>query len=131
MDYLVSSRPHLDLRINPTEHHHSLTTTCFEIIQKLTFNVGHVTTSYELYPEISSLSQDIAYLCEWFGHHLENGGERATLVPYIKTFMETHLLQWLEVLSLQGAVDSAAVRTLRILENQMKVSIHLLTKHGY
>ena len=131
VDYLVSSRPHLDLRIDPTEHHHSLTTACFESIQRLTFNVGRIKTSHELDTKISTVSQDIAYSCEWFGHHLENGGERATLVPCVETFMKTHFLQWLEVLSLQKLVDSVAVRTLKILKNQMKVSIQLLTKYGH
>ena len=134
VDYLVSNRPDQDLRIELTEHNHSLTTACLESIQRLTFNIGRIETSHELYPEISSISQDIAYSCEWFGDHLENGGERATLVPYIETFMETHFLQWLEVLSLQKLarrVNIAAVRILTILEKKMKVSIHLFTKYSY
>jgi hypothetical protein len=130
VDYLTSSRPHPDLRIDPTEHHHSLTTACFESIQKLTFNVGHITTSHHdhLKEENPSISQDITYPCQWLGHHLENGGERATLVPDVDKFMKTHFLQWLEVLSLQKLVDSVAVSTLKILEKQIKVSIHSLYK---
>ena len=132
VDYLVSSRPLPGLRINPTEHHHALTTTCFETINKrLIFNVGHITTSHQLDMEISSISQVITYPCQWLGPHLENGGERATLVPDVEKFMKTHFLQWLEVLSLQKLVDSVAVSTLKILEKQVKVSIHLLTKCSY
>jgi hypothetical protein len=52
-------------------------------------------------------------------------------VPDVKEFMETHFLQWLEVMSLQKLVDSVAVSTLKILEKQVKVGIHLLTKYGY
>jgi hypothetical protein len=133
VDYLVSSRPHHDLRIDPTEHHHTLTTACFETIQKeLTFNIGGITTSHDV-DEISSipLSQDITYSCRWFGHHLENGGERATLVPDVEKFMKSHFLQWLEVLSLQKLVYSVAVSTLKILEKQIKVSVHLLTKYSH
>ena len=126
VDYLISSRPHPDLRIDPIkQQHHSLTTTCFKSIQKLTFNVGHITTSYQFHMKNSSISQGTIYPCEWFGRHLENGGERATLVPDVEKFMKTQFLQWLEVLSLQKLVDSVAVSTLEILEKHIKVSIHL------
>ena len=155
VDYLVSSRPHPDLRINTTEQHHSLTTACFKSIQRLTFNVGHTTTSYQRNEKIfptydetssyksfndetssykdmtSSISQCIAYPCQWLGHHLENGGELATLVPDVENFMMTQFLQWLEVLSLRGLVWLIAVSTLKILVKQIKVSIHHLTKYGY
>jgi hypothetical protein len=130
VDYLASSRPHPDLRIDPIEHHHSLTTTCFESIQRLTFNVGHIKTSHR-HINISSISQGITYPCQWLGRHLENGGVLATLVPDVEKFMKTHFLQWLEVLSLQGLLDSVAVSTLKILEKQIKVSIHLITKYDY
>ena len=132
VDYLASSRPHPDLRIYPTEEHHSLTTACFRITQRLTFNIGHITTSYQLDEGISSsISQGIAYPCRWLGPHLEKGGERATLVADVEIFMKTYFLQWLEVLSLQGLVESIAVSTLKILEKHIKVSIHLLVQYGY
>ena len=121
VDYLVSSRADPDLRI---EHHDSLTTTCFESIQRLTFNVGHITSSHHYDKKVSPISRGITYSCRWLGHHIKNGGERATLVPDIEKVMKTRFLQWLEVLSLQGLVESVAVSTLRILENQIKVSIH-------
>ena len=117
--------------MDSTELHHSLTTTCFESIQRLTFNVGHITTSHHYDRKVSSISQGIAYPCRWLGRHLENGGERATLVSDVEKFMKTHFLQWLEVLSLQKLVDLVAVSTLKILEKQVKVSIQLLTKYGY
>ena len=131
VDYLVSSRPHPNLRIDLTEHHHSLTTSCFRVIQRLTFNVGHITSSHQLNVEIPSISQNIVYPCKWLGRHLENGGERDTLVPDVDKFMMTHFLQWLEVLSLQELVDSVAVSTLQILEKQIEVSIHHFTKYSY
>jgi NACHT domain len=133
VDYLVSSRPHPDLRIDPTEQHHSLTTACFETFQKeLTFNIGGITTSHKS-GKISSTSpsQGITYSCWRLGRHLENGGERATLVPDVENFMKTHFLQWLEVLSLQKRVHSAAVSTLKVLEEQIKVSMHRLTKNSF
>ena len=133
VDYLFSSRPLPDLRIDPTKHHHSLTTTCFETIQKLTFNVGHITTSHQ-HNKISSISQAIIYQCRWLGHHVQNGGERATLVPDVERFMKYHFLQWLEVLSLHGLVDSVTVSLLEILEKQIKVSLYrrdLLLRYGY
>ena len=132
VDYLVSSRPDPDLRIDLTKQHHSLTTICFECIRKLTFNVSDVTSSHEIYEDDISISKVTTYLCQWLGRHLEDGGERATLVRDIDKFMKTRFLRWLEVLSLQNLVDSFAISTLKILENQIKVSIHLLTKYyGY
>ena len=129
VDYLVGDHSHPGLRINLTEQHHSLTITCFKSIQRLTFNVGHITTSHQLDENISSVSRGIIYPCQWLGRHLENGGKRATLVSDVEIFMKNHFLQWLEVLSLQKLVDSVAVSTLKILEKQIKVSIHLLTKY--
>ena len=131
VDYLVSSRAYPDLLIDTTEHHHLLTTTCFEVIQRLTFNVGHITTSYNMYDNYSSISRDITYPCQWLGSHLESGGERATLVPDVEIFMKACFLQWLEVLSLHGMMQSVAVSTLEILEKQIEVSIRLFTKYGY
>ena len=131
VDYLLSSRPDPDLRINPTEQHHSLTTICFKSIRKLTFNVGHIRSSHWVYDPFDDISQVISYPCQWLGRHLENGGERATLVQDIDKFMKTRFLRWLEVLSLQNLVAPFAILTLKILENQIKVSIHLLTKYGY
>ena len=128
VDYLVSNRADPDLHI---EHHDLLTTTCFESIQRLTFNIGNITSSHHYDEKVSSISQGIIYPCRWLGHHLNNGGERTTLVPDVERFIKTRFLQWLEVLSLQGLVESVAVSTLRVLENQIKVSIHLLTKYGY
>ena len=130
VDYLVSDSPHPDLRINLTEQHNSLTITCFESIQRLTFNVGCTSTSHQLDKKISSLSQDIIYPCQFLGRHLKNGGNRATPVSDIEKFMKNRFLQWLEVLRLQKLVDSVAVSTLEILEKLIKVSIHLLTKYG-
>ena len=131
VDYLVSSRADPEIHIDLTEQHHSLTTTCFESMQKLTFNVGHITSSHRQLVKRISISQGITYPCQWFGRHLENGGVRATLVPDVEKFMKTDFLRWLEVLSLWGLVDSVAVSTLKYLEEQVKVSIHLLTKYGY
>ena len=130
IDYLVSGGPHPGLHINLTEQHHSLTTTCFESIQRLTFNVGHITTSDQLDENISSLSQGIVYPCQFLGSHLQNGGNRATLVSDLEKFMKNRFLQWLEVLSLQKLVDSVAVSMLKILVKQIEVSILLLTQYG-
>ena len=121
VDYIVSSRAHPDLRIDPNEHHRSLTTACFESIQRLTFNVGHITTPRPLDEKID-IPQGITYQCQWLGHHLENGGEGATLVVNIEKFMKSRLLQWLEVLSLRKLVKSVAVSTLEVLEKHIKVS---------
>ena len=132
VDYLVSSRPDPDLRIDLTKQHHSLTTTCFKSIRKLTFNVGDITSSHEIYDsEDISIYPGIAYPCKWLGCHLENGGERATLVRDIDKFMKTRFLRWLEVLSLRVEVGLVAISTLKVLEKQIKVSIHLLIKNGY
>ena len=130
VDYLVSDHPHPGLRINLIEQHNFLTTTCFESIQRLIFNVGHITTSHQLNREIPSISQVISYPCQWLGRHIENGGERATLVSDVENFMKNHFLQWLEVLSLQKLVDPVAVSTLKILMKQINVSIRLLTQYG-
>ena len=128
VDYLVSNPPHPGLRINLTEQHNFLTTTCFESIKRLTLNVGRITTSHQLDEKISSISQGIIYPCQFLGRHLENGGKRATLVSDVEKFMKNDFLHWLELLSLQKLVESVAFSTLKILEEQIEVSIHLLTQ---
>ena len=92
VDYLVSSHIQPGLRINLTKQHNSLTTTCFERIQRLNFNVGNITTSryWQLNKEFSSMYQDIVYPCQWLGRHLQNGGKRATLVSDVENFMKNH-----------------------------------------
>ena len=131
VDYLVSSRPDPDLHIDLTDQHHSFTTT-----QRLTFNVGHITSSHGPYEDIS-ISQGITYTCQWFfGRHLENGGERATLVPDVENFMITHFLQWLRVLSLQkleGSLRCFYVKNFREVdqgENKSPYEIWLLRLLG-
>ena len=52
-------------------------------------------------------------------------------MPDVENFMKNYFLQWLEVLSLQGMVDSVSVSMLEILEKQIKVSTHLFTKYSY
>ena len=133
VEYLVSDHPHPDLRglrINLTEQHHSFTTTCFENIQRLTFNIGGITTPHQLDKKISSLSQVIIYPCQFLRRHLKKGGNRATLVSDVEKFMKNRFLQWLEVLCLQKLVELVAFSTLKILEEQIKVSILLLTQYG-
>ena len=130
VDYLVSSHPHPGLRIDPTEQHHSLAISCIKSMQRLTFNVGCITTSHQLDKNIPSISQCIIYPCQWLDHHLRNGGKQAILVSDVDIFMKNHFLQWLEVLSLQKLVDSVGVSTLMVLKEQIKVSIHLLTRYS-
>ena len=130
VDFLVNSRPDSDFHIDLTKQHHSLTTICFKSIRRLTFNVGHITSSHRPYEKIS-ISQSITYPCRWFGSHLEDGGQRTTLESDVENFMKTDFLLWLEVLSLQGLVESVAVSTLEILEKWIEVSIHLFKKYGY
>ena len=131
VDYLVSGRADPDLHIDRTEQHHSLTTTCFKSIERLTFNVGHIASSHGIYYKDLSISQGITYPCEYLGRHLENGGERATLVRDVDEFIKTRFLRWLEVLSLKDLVDEVAISTLKILKTRIKVSLHLLAKYGY
>ena len=57
---LFSSCSHHDIHINRIDHHQSLTITCFKNIERLTFNVGHITSSRWLYEKIS-ISQSLTY----------------------------------------------------------------------
>ena len=129
VDFLVSDHPHPDLRINVIEHHNSLAISCIKSMPRLTFNVGCTTSSHQLDENIPSISQCIIYPCQWLKHHLQHGGKQANLVSDIEIFMKNYFLQWLEVLSVQKLVDSVAVSTLMVLEEQIKVSIHLLRQY--
>ena len=130
VDYLVIGRRHPDLLIDSTDDHLSLAISCLKSVQRLTFNVGHIISSHGL-SEAISISQCIAYPCRWFGRHFLNGERWARLVPDVEKFMKTDFLRWLEVLSLQGLVDSVTIPTLEILEMKIGVSIQIsFTKYG-
>ena len=71
---------------------------------------------FDQYVVAKSIPPDLAYACTYWIHHLEESRDSLNLA---RTFLETNLLHWLEVLSILGerAFDKggAGIRTLLTL----------------
>src|SRR5882762_11490531 len=126
-DYLMSDRPDRSLQLSPPEHHTRMTKTCFHIFrEELCFNIGRIKTSHKRNEELSGsemqhISPHIAYVCKSLGLHLEKAKEPYAFLSDVDDFMKNNFLQWLEVLSLTGEVDSAK-STLHVMEMHVGVS---------
>lgn len=126
-DYLTSDRPDRSLRLSLPEHHTRMTKTYFRIFrEELCFNIGRITTSHKRNEELSvyemqPLSPHIVYVCKSLGRHLEKESEPDAFLPDIDDFMKNTFLQWLEVLSLAGKMNSAK-STLHIMGMYVGVS---------
>ena len=125
-DYLTSDRPDPSLRIILPDQDTRMTKTCFRIFrEELRFNIGRIKTSHKTNKELSasemqSVSLHIVYACKHVGRHLEKIGPDS-FVSDITQFMENDFLQWLEVLSLTGIVESAKW-TLQVMKLHVGVS---------
>lgn len=112
-DYLTSDRPHPSLRLSLSDHHTHMTKACFRIFrEELRFDIGRIKTSHKTNKELSSsemqpISPHIVYACNHARHHLGRMKRADGLLSDIADFMRNHFLEWLEVLSLKGNVDSA------------------------
>ena len=63
------------------------------------------------------ISLALQYACRpWHSHLTETGGEVAEVIPFLRDFLQSKFLAWLEVLSVLGDMRSASVGLERLLE---------------
>ena len=75
------------------------------------------------------LSSDIRYACQYWIHHLEQGGRCIHDDDEVHIFLQQHLLHWLEALSLMGKISEgiALIDTLQSLVAVNSSWLHAFT----
>ncbi|KAL5526780.1 hypothetical protein ACEPAF_8505 [Sanghuangporus sanghuang] len=125
-DYLLSSDRSGDKlwHIDETKQKQAVTERCFGVMEEnLRFNICGIETSFLRNKEDSGLKQRIEdairphldYACRFWAAHvceLPSEDRPIAVLTKLKIFVETHLLYWLEVLSLTEQYDRVAVRAL-------------------
>ncbi|KAJ7205925.1 quinon protein alcohol dehydrogenase-like superfamily [Mycena haematopus] len=95
----------------------SLALDTFRVMRtELKFNICHLPTSHVQNTDIPDLEErkqkyipgHLAYSCRFWASHLASSHYSIELAQIARTFLEGYFLFWLEVLSLIGAVGSAA-----------------------
>jgi hypothetical protein len=103
--------------ISPGHLHLELATNCLRLVNGLEPNLLSL-PEYSLNSEVkdlqtridSQISVALQYACRsWHNHLTGTRGENTDAIPYLRIFLETKFLAWLEVLSVLGDVRSAPV----------------------
>ncbi|KAG8215709.1 hypothetical protein J3R82DRAFT_7589 [Butyriboletus roseoflavus] len=121
-DFLTSSHRSRQYFVDPVVFHNILARACLELmIRHLTVDMCSLGDPSILNREIENLDkrcrlrikEGVRYACRWFTHHLSHvPWDRRTddaLILYLQAFANQHLLNWIEVLSLTGELDSAVL----------------------
>ncbi|KAH0835654.1 WD40-repeat-containing domain protein [Lanmaoa asiatica] len=119
-DFLTSSHRSRQYFVDPVVFHGTLARACLELmIRHLTVDMCHLGDPSILNCEIENLDkrrklhikEGVRYACRWFAHHLSQvPWDRTTdnaLILSLQGFASQYLLNWIEVLSLTGELDSA------------------------
>ena len=67
------------------------------------------------------LSSDVQYACQYWVHHLEQGGRCIHDQDAVHVFLQQHFLHWLEALSLMGKI-SKGIGLIDTLQSLVAVS---------
>ncbi|KAL7278247.1 hypothetical protein ACG7TL_008223 [Trametes sanguinea] len=117
--------------IYPSHHHALLSKSCLRILLTLRHNICDVDRkhSHLLNSEIPDLQETVArhltaerqYAVKYWAHHLRHAAVDEELLSALQAFCDSHLLDWLEALSLLGCVD-VAVAALQSAQQTLKNS---------
>lgn len=134
-DFLTSSHRSRQYFVDPIVFHSTLARVCLELmIRHLTVNMCSLSEPSILNREVENLDKQcklrikegVRYACRWFAHHLSHvPWDRRTdnaLILCLQAFADQYILNWIEVLSLTGELDSA-VLSLREAADWLKVGI--------
>ena len=67
------------------------------------------------------LPPDVRYACQYWVHHLKQGGRRICDQDAVHLFLQQHFLHWLEALSLMGNI-SESIALIDTLQSLVEVS---------
>ena len=119
-DFIVDPSRCVEKRfcISPERLHFELATNCLRLMNNLLEQDLLSLPEYTLNSEIGDLQTRIdgrvsialRYACRSWHHHLtESRGEITDIIPYLRIFLETKFLAWLEVLSVLGEIGTASL----------------------
>ena len=129
-DYLMDSKRCTgSFQIDRAKAHRNTTISCFKIMQQgLKFNIGELKSSYRRNHEIEDrpsliercIPSRLAYACQFWADHLRGVSsteKRDTeIVNLLRSFLNFHILYWLEVLSLLSKSNIASKSLLTAAE---------------
>lgn len=134
-DFLTSSHRSQEYFVDPVVFHGTLARACLELmLRHLTVDMCNLGDPSVINCEIEnldkrcklSIKEGVRYACRWFDHHLSQvPWDRRTdnaLVLSLQGFARGYLLNWIEVLSLTGELDSG-VLSLREVAEWLKVRL--------
>ncbi|OSC98362.1 WD40 repeat-like protein [Trametes coccinea BRFM310] len=114
--------------VHPPTHHSLIALCCLKLMQEnLKHNICRVPPEHNLNDTIPDLPARIArylhpalqYACRYWLHHLNLAQIGEELLAALEEFCDTHLLHWLETLSLLGCVE-IAIEGLRTTQRFLK-----------
>ncbi|MCJ1346929.1 hypothetical protein MMC31_005149, partial [Peltigera leucophlebia] len=111
--------------INEKETHKRLASKCLLLLSSpkgLRQNMCNLTRSGIIRSDIdlisNGLSLEVRYACRYWVHHLEQSGDRICDGDLVHTFLQKHLLYWLEAMSLMGE----ASESIHIINSQQSLT---------
>jgi Cdc6-like AAA superfamily ATPase len=133
-DFLTDSKrcTRSDFLVDRSKAHRKMAMSCLKIMQQeLKFNICGLKSSYLLNYEVvdndmieKSISSLLAYACQHWADHLRGIASTekrdAEIVNLLRTFLNSHLLFWLEVLSLLSKSNIAS-RSLFVAADWLEV----------
>ena len=125
--------------VNPTLQHTILAMRCLEVMNTMltkdTFDLGDVTFNSDvtdLHSRISDkVPQHLLYACRNWMEHMRLAQISSDILGALGDFCNQHMLQWLEVLSVTGAVDLLVCSGLKAVQNVLKVDRLLHSPYFY
>ncbi|KAH9888061.1 hypothetical protein C8Q73DRAFT_794488 [Cubamyces lactineus] len=104
-----------DFRVNPPIQHTVIAKHCLQTLLLLQRNICRISDEALLNVEVPGLNERLAkyippnlkYSCKYWSYHLCLAEPDQEILDALDSFCRTHLLHWLEALSLLGCVDEA------------------------
>jgi hypothetical protein len=136
LDFLTDETRSSEFFVDVEEHDLHLARGCLRVMNsKLRTNICRLTDQTVLNSEVPDLAsrlgehvpEELAYSCEFWSEHLEKTpNQDPELLPVWHEFCETHILHWLEVMSLKRETRNAMM-AVRNIEKWITVSIAVLS----
>jgi hypothetical protein len=118
-DFLTSHCNDPRFKVNPSSHHEKLALSCFRVMRQLRRDICGIEPLGKLNSEVkdklpplidSHVPQELRYACKYWASHVSKMSSKSKVVEEaLRLFLSTHLLHWLEVLSLLGRSNDAAL----------------------